>query len=429
MKGRTIVQITEIFTEYDSSLSKNLNIDPLGFQIVWTHFGQKIFENKVTSVALDIRSYNINIFNHFIIYKLIREDRDNSDISSSILKLLNNRTGIEKLLVIMENMLTWSWFITKESWSEDEKRGLLGTSKALSKWRGKTQLELHVNQELKNIEVLKNQKSLGVSGRYKGPFIRMGFFDTYYSTNSYKNAEELFSEVENLFFSNNLVKTLYLQVIDYFKEYDRTHVISSDLVDAFKNTFQNKKTINSTMKSFWMKHLGLEESEAQVLYEQINLDEKRPNIKFIFQNIELQTQKIKDILNIEPKLAYLQLLFEYLLLQDDCKVSKLPLNYIEVLNDIEWIDTDRDSSAQYRIQKIKKIKDYKSFINYHKEIMKLRGQFPWIEIIDETIKVKLFRNNTLQDVEDELKKGIDNIEWIHDYYISSIKNIKQGLES
>ena len=53
--------IKNIFTEYDELLTKNINTDPLGFQIVWTYFGQKIFHNKTTSIDMDIRSYNIKL--------------------------------------------------------------------------------------------------------------------------------------------------------------------------------------------------------------------------------------------------------------------------------------------------------------------------------------------------------------------------------
>lgn len=426
------MNINEIFTEYDGILCKSMNTDPLGFQIIWTYFGQKIFESKVTSVALDIRSYNINLFNHLIIYKLIREDYFNSEVSQTILKLVKTRTGIEKLLVMLENMLTWSWFLSLHNgdrWSEEQKRGLLGTSKALSLWSDNEELLLNCNQKISNLEVLKNQKSLGISGRYKGPFIKMGFFDSYYSTNSYKNAEELFLEVEQVFLGEDSTKKLYKQIISYFQEYDYTQKISDDLVDSFNATFKDKKILNQLTKEFWIDHLGLKNFEAKALYEKIELENKNQSIKSIFKAVySKESEKFDNILQLEPKLSYLQLLFDYLLLQDERDVDTLEKRYIEILKDFKWVKAEKNSSAQSRITELQKVQDYRSLLEYHKQIMESRGQFPWVKIVDKKIHVNISKNQTLDKIKDALEKEIDHIEWIHDYYIFSIRSIKDGFE-
>lgn len=188
--------LDSIFTEYDESLTKGLNIDPLGFQIVWTYFGQKIFQNKTTSVALDIRSYNINLFNHYIIYQIIQENEGLS-FKNLITNDITLKEKIEKTLIILENLLTWSWFATSrdEEWENQYKSGLLGTYKAISLWDGMQNYTVNFNErDLQKLEVLKSQRALGVSGRYKGPFRAMGFFKEY-DENSYKENTELF-EVE-----------------------------------------------------------------------------------------------------------------------------------------------------------------------------------------------------------------------------------------
>jgi len=426
------LNINEIFTQYNGSIYKSLNIDPLGFQVVWTYFGQNIFENKVTSIALDIRSYNINLFNHLIIYKLIRENYADSEISQTILKLVETRTGIEKLLVILENMLTWSWFTSINSdnkWSEDQKRGLLGTSKVLSLWLDKEELYLNCQQAMSDLEVLKNQKSLGISGRYKGPFIKMGFFDSYYSLNSYKNAEELFLQVEMMLLKDSSTKKLYKQIMNYFKEYDSTQKISHDLINSFNATFKDTKILNTLTKEFWLNHLGLKNFEAKALYKKIKLENKDQSIKFIFMEVSgIKSEKIDNIIHIEPKLSYIQLLFDYILLQDGKEIQELSKEYIKILKNFICIDVDTKSSAKNRIDELQKVQDYQSLLEYHQQIMKSRGQFPWVEIIENRIRVNISKNKTLERIEEGLQKGIENIEWIHDYYIYSIRNIKQGLE-
>ena len=117
--------LNSIFTEYDESLTKGLNIDPLGFQIVWTYFGQKIFQNKTTSVALDIRSYNINLFNHYIIYQIIQE-HEGLSFKNLITNDITLKEKIEKTLIVLENLLTWSWYSKKDGkWEDEYKSGLL----------------------------------------------------------------------------------------------------------------------------------------------------------------------------------------------------------------------------------------------------------------------------------------------------------------
>ncbi|MEA2099649.1 MAG: hypothetical protein U9P72_05935, partial [Campylobacterota bacterium] len=111
------MKFENIFTKYDSSLEKNLDIDPLGFSVIWTHFGQNIFNNKISSVALDPRSFNINMFNHFVIRNLMS---DNTLYTTSLFEK-DKRVAIEKLLVLLENMLIWSWYKSEEgeeSWGE-----------------------------------------------------------------------------------------------------------------------------------------------------------------------------------------------------------------------------------------------------------------------------------------------------------------------
>jgi len=125
------MKFENIFTQYDASLEKVLDIDPLGFSVIWTHFGQDIFNNKISSVALDPRSFNINMFNHFIVKNLI----DNNTLYTSSLFEKDTRVAIEKILILLENMLIWSWYTSEnnnDSWGE-AKIGLLGTSKAIIK--------------------------------------------------------------------------------------------------------------------------------------------------------------------------------------------------------------------------------------------------------------------------------------------------------
>ena len=63
-----------LFTEYDENISAGLNVDPLGLQVIWSVYGQKIFQNKVSSISNDVRNFTINLFHHYIIKNLIENE-------------------------------------------------------------------------------------------------------------------------------------------------------------------------------------------------------------------------------------------------------------------------------------------------------------------------------------------------------------------
>lgn len=432
--------LDSIFTEYDESLTKGLNMDPLGFQIVWTYFGQKIFQNKTTSVALDIRSYNINLFNHYIIYQIIQE-YEGFSFKNLITNDISLKEKIEKTLVILENLLTWSWFVTskEKEWKDEDKSGLLGTYKALSLWDNMESYTINFNERnIHKLEVLKNQRSLGVSGRYKGPFKAMGFFKEY-EESSYKESSELFEdEIKTLMTSKNSpFYDLYNEVIKFLKEVQENRYvkINESVVNNFVKCFKKPNKSAKFTKKFWKKYLGLEKDESSIVYKYIDIPQKGEDIynaKQIFEKAlsESPDNKIfQDINQLEPQLTYLNILFDYLIFKSEHKISELEDKYISILKSFKWdnLSIEQNTSVYSRVEELKKIKDYETLIEYHKIVMEKRGQTPWIELKkDSTIKTNIVKNINY-DIEEFLSNKLTN-DWSNDYYIYSMRNIKRGLE-
>ena len=67
---------SNIFTIPDPSIVQEGSVDPLGMQVIWTHFGQKIFANKLTTVATDIRNYSVNLLHLHVLDRLKNEHSD-----------------------------------------------------------------------------------------------------------------------------------------------------------------------------------------------------------------------------------------------------------------------------------------------------------------------------------------------------------------
>ncbi len=144
------MKFKNIFTEYDEKIEKTLEIDPMGLSVIWTHFGQEIFHNKISSVALDARSFTINLLNHFVIRTLMQ------DSSTNLQRLFEKdcKLTVEKLLIVLENMLIWSWHKDVQNGKDwdDAKNGLLGTSKAISKWE-QNNINLNIDDKIEKLEL------------------------------------------------------------------------------------------------------------------------------------------------------------------------------------------------------------------------------------------------------------------------------------
>ena len=391
------MNVFDVFSEYDENLHVKLYLDPLGFQVVWSSLGQKIFKNRLTTVAFDIRNYNLNLFNHIIIHELESKSDE-----------LFSKEKKEKLIINLENIFVFSWYQYKNNWGS----GILGSFNAKSKFKDLEELEIDLNKKIEKIEVLKRQRILGVNGRYKGPFIRIGFFDE-----EYKYNEEMMNEANNQFFKNKNAKKLIKKLIKLFEK--GRFKIDKNITKQYNEIFANRK--NLELKEFWKSKL-LATDEAKKIYEILLKDDKL-SVKEIFAKCPKICKTAQKIRKIEPYLAYLDLLFKYLLTLDgeDIPTIKHFSKLIQYKNEINNIDFERKNE-------LLNIKNTKSLIEYHKNIMQMRNQRPWLEEVDGKIKVNILEDENKEELEKGLSKKIEDVDWRHDYYISSLKEIKKGLE-
>ncbi len=424
-----VIKYKQIFTEYDRNISIEINKDPLGEQMIWTQFGQKIFKNKTTSVALDIRSYNINLFHHYIIYKLREKDKDLSHIFGNKFSL---KERVERVLLLLENIIIWSWWNDTDnpSW---ERNGLLGTSKASSIWK-KDEINIDLLSDISKLQLLKNQKSLGVNGRYKRPFMEMKFFTTKYDYESDGClGKELFDKFgKDILKKNEDLVSLVERMIEWFQD----KKIDSIPQELITKVFGKTNTLAKITKNFWLENLGLRESPAKEIYDSLNIfveDNKKVkySVKTIYSSeIIKHDSKVKDIKAVEPRLTYLYWFFEYLLCCNDEDletIDKELSHYFKKYKNLEKINEDN----LFRLTEINNIADVKELIEYHQKLMEQRKKSSWIKINENmNDKIKVF-NKSKKDkktIIEELDKDIEVIDWINDYYLHSIINIKIGLE-
>lgn len=165
-----------IFTVPDESLLTDSSVDPMGMQMIWTDFGQKIFNYKLTTVATDIRNFTINLFHHYLLYRL--EHGEPQVFAKAIAHFPDYRNAYDVkagLLMFLEDLLIYALM---EQGDSVETRGLLGSYKAQQMLKQDPET-IWIEAE-KTKGVLVRQIQLGINGRYKGPFINMKLLTTHF---------------------------------------------------------------------------------------------------------------------------------------------------------------------------------------------------------------------------------------------------------
>ena len=234
-------------TPPDPEISADGQRDPMGMQVIWSHFGEKIFGNRISSIANDIRLYSFNLFNHY----LIRDLTLNAKIRlSSSMKERYESPESQKLkkglIVFIENLFIFSTL----SHSGFKKSGILGIQ------NGKARYEKNNGNPILNVDendgVLKRQLGLGVNGRYKTPFMELGLLKGNYEYPSpfegeiWKETEGLFQKWEE---AQNLKKGLEEIILPYFrsrkknKKIEFKSLVSSGLPEVVSKMFWDSSSL------------------------------------------------------------------------------------------------------------------------------------------------------------------------------------------
>lgn len=429
------MKFENIFTQYDESIEKSIDVDPLGFGSIWTYFGQQIFENKISSATFDIRNFNINLFNHYIVKKL---SMDNEYIKNKM--FLNKKETIEKLLIVLENMLIYSWWKDQSVWGKNRK-GLLGTSKAIAKWTGSSENDIkknfNISKRFNDLELLKNQKTTGVNGTYKGSFIAMfknnkkdnenltKDYDKYFDNN------EIFQKIQDIIEKNKSFKSLSDEVIKLFD--DEIIDILKIPTQEYSKVFNHHKKIANYTKDFWLEHLGFKSKEAKLIYDEIDF---KSDVDAIINraNLKENSSRFTKILSLEPKLNYYEKLFYYLLQKDGISIEELGKEKCITFKysfESELSGVQDEVIAKERLENLSNVNSIDDFIEYHKEMIEDRGEdkAAWIDVKNN--KIKVTNINAVADSidEDGLTDILEKKLWGERlYYIGTVASIKRGFE-
>lgn len=454
------MKLEALFTEYDELITGGINLDPLGMLVIWSAYGQKVFNNRVNSISNDVRNYTLNLFHHYVIRELINDNR--YELSNKLKSEYGEKDSLRiknACIVYLENIFVYSVLWAEGKNMEVDSSGVLGSSKGRKKWEDSDK-----DPELKLSDhalahILVRQLGLGVSGRYKTPLIEIGLFDKSYDY-GLPSAEELWKTTKTFIHSTSQLKSLSKLLVEHLgvlisSEEKIPTTLFSDIRPKIKkeyiNAFKESKSVGEYSRKYWLSVTDLDKGAAGALLGVIDANEHGKMIadKDIFV---LAKQKMSDveegywaidaIEQIEPFLAEVTLLFNLLR-------SKAAIDLGEVERD--WKDFGRNkdtlpmlaaaisgnerlmsvlmSTGRERLRKLLRLREATTLdtqvdiiLAYHKEVMRIRGQSEWVIAKGSEYKAYIRLKN--KPTKQESPPGY----WFNRYYLPQFTNLAKGLQ-
>lgn len=428
---------SNIFTVPDSSIVQEGSVDPLGMQVIWTHFGQKIFANKLTTVATDIRNYTVNLLQLHVLDRLKNEHSDLYEKAIEKFSNFKNEYDLKAgLLILMEDAMVFSLMLNNK---EVDMLGVLGS------YNAEKQLSKDPNQVVIEAEkskgVLVRQLQLGVTGRYKGPFINMGLLTkTLQHSGDWVEIKTVIDQWQEGKQLASVLLKLICKIIET-KEGNYPALTLSELqlntevINHYVNCFGNFK-MNAELRKFWLEKLGLERGAAKSIYDQVGSTEKGIHTSAIIEQAR-QTQsgeaelQLEQILRLEPFLSSVSQVFYLMTDIGNKKLSNI-LDQVEQLadriNQVDISDMEIESPRLKTLVKFMKEANGEptqiahKIVEYHALIMQNRGGAAWVEIQDDQLKHYIAQRTPVSTNDFLL-----NNYWYHDYYLGPIRSIYFGL--
>ena len=318
--------LSAYLTEYDDSLSGDSYIDPIGTLIVWSALGRQVFDDRVNSVSNDVRNYTLNLLHHYLVRRLVLDDE--VQLSPSLRRQYGDKNALafkQACLILLENLFVFS-LLRHEGMAGVETAGVLGISKARRRWEQDGEQIRLVFTHGPDSQVLVRQLGLGVSGRYKTPLMKIGFFDTDYQYHlprfqpCWSRAETFIChsggsslarlESEVYGFLNELIPTLKHMGVILFES------VSTGLTKGYAKAFGSSPAVGAYARDFWLAETGLDTGAAGALFDVLLADldgdtDARETVERAIKHTKRPEDraKLEQIARVEPFLADCALLF------------------------------------------------------------------------------------------------------------------------
>lgn len=442
----------DYFTDQDGTILGSAQSDPMGLGVIWTGFAAKLFRTRVNSIVNDVRAYTVNLFHHYMVYR-IRAKRDAKWWVPPTRKKFQEGEAPEfsrMMLVNLEKILLWAF--CADGYDKHKETGLIGLANA------RNALERFGIQGYKFVldhskgEVLSRQAQLGFSGRYRTPFtVHLELLDPR-SGHPWEFAER-WTEIDELFQSHTdfrkLAQALETSLCGILsKSADEFTVRSLDeSIGALEvRCFGDVEELLSAFGPFWMERLGLHEGETSWLWKALPEDPGTPWMEprdLYLNALALAQQQgsgpssgiLQMIVELEPFLGRLALIFEGLL-QVQNQTFELAVAWVQgrygqyPLREVSPPDPGSliaalDGEGKTRLRQILEFTDLDAqelvvqIVGYHKGVSDYRKSEPWVQWVEGSWR----RNLILKDADPSEPDPL----WVHGYYAGSFLAVAQAI--
>jgi len=449
--------VLPFFTLPDHDLFQESSVDPMGMQVIWTHYGQAIFRDRITTVANNLRVFSFNLFHAHFIHRLFQEHPEEMAQArhrfSAWKTELDVKTG---LLIFLEDVVTWVFYDAQQEAGGSAIQGLgtLGLSKARMAANSGHAIFLSA---YKNAGLLKRQLLLGMTGRYKGPMVQMGLFNRNFEiqhrqNKTWENVEKLMQDwADGVHLQTQLLKLITGHLLQSnrsdYPQLDKAGMMELPLwisIAKYYIACFGSKIQTPALQAFWKDQLGLRSGASSALYQEISklkADEK-VNRRQIFNAAaanndidDSERDKLNDVIAVEPFLSHVEYLLRYLAQPglkklDEETTSQLGLLRTEIMN-ASHFDLQNAPPQLYKIHAVAtSAGDMRTWLmillNYHKEVMQLRGGNVWCEI-NVNNHFKHYFAPKLDEKLDSIPGYLNERPWLHSYYLETLQSIHAGL--
>lgn len=455
--------LDSFLTDYDDSLTGESYIDPLGMLVVWSAYGQRIFKNRVNSISNDVRNYTLNLFNHHLVRRLVQDD--DVVLKPALSSVYGGKDSLQfkyACLIYLENIFVYS-LLEQEGSQGIDVGGVLGITKARRTWEASQHSTSLVFSHDSISHILVRQLSLGVSGRYKTPFMEIGYFDGSYHYQM-PSAAARWAETESLFATTPALGSLANAVYPHLHnllaqnssrpEIAFSSVIAANLPKLYADAFSSPGVVGRYARTYWLAATGLDRGAAGALLQVLDknaasskaceFDAQQFIAAALNEPLESNEQmKLQHIEWLEPFLADCSLLFTLLVSkksQTDKEVVRLWKQYCRDDNTlpsgaqraIEHPDVLEvlSGTARFRLQALLKLRNaptvssqIRLLVEYHNKVMEGRGQSSWLNV-DEQGVVKVHARTVRAPKIEDWPLG----RWTNGYYLPQFRSLVVGYQ-
>lgn len=455
------MHIEKFLTEYDDSLTGELNIDPLGQLVIWSSWGQSIFHSRITSIANDVRQYTLNLLHHSVMRQLMADEK--LQTAGAMKKAYPKKQAREftaACLIHLENIYIYSMIGA-------EKKGVMltgvqGINKARLRWNTENNNPVVPFGHDGDSEILTNQLALGTNGRYKSPMINMQFFSPEYCYDLPDN-KHVWQAAEAFINSVPELKKLRAQALAYLKSLMLVsskselkpvwNKVPAALKNAYVKAFRDPETVGDYSQEFWLQRTELNKNAAGAIYQVLKQErkvEQKLSVAEVFSRAiriaekmpeidEHERMALQHISRAEPFLALIDLMFSGLRRQSSQTLASfsqfwhqhkltaqdLPQLAAKLQQDNGLLASLTGTPAR-RFQQLLTLasapeleEQVRGLLAYHQALMATRGQFPWLILEGDNI--------SLQVPPLQLNAERTKSDWVNRYYLPQFRHLLRGL--